>query len=498
VTAEPRDPSTGPPVREPAHGEYARAVRRRSIDARVAGWTAAVVLLTSLLVQPGDLAWSDGMSMYQVARSLVEDGDVAIELGVVWEGADGRYYSPFGIGLSLVAAPAFAVVRLVRAVGPVPEFAAQGLVSLLAPVILAGLAAAVFALGRRLGAAVRTAAVVGVGSALGTFVALYGKAFSSEPLAALLTTVAIERILAGSAVLAGTAAAGAALTRPQLFLFAPVVLWALWRRGGTSAALRGSLPIAVAGAVQLAYNVVRWGDLANFGYSDTPVPQGFTTPILEGLGGLLFHPEKSILLFAPVVVLVPFGLLHLWRRGERVAVWSILGAVVIAFALSATWWDWDGGFTWGPRLLIPGVVPAIAVVAPWADRTRSRRVLVVAAFAAGAIVTFPSLFVGGGAQLEDRPPPEHGPRILRQYELLPGTIAYTFDHLYEAPEGRDAARTLDLWQTGLAWRTGRLGLAAAIAASTALAVGAVLATRRLIRAASGDGAGAHASVAGTG
>ena len=68
-------------------------------------WIAAFVVLVLLVFQGGDLAWSDGISMYHVARSIVEDGDVVIVQGVVWQGADGRYYSPFGIGLSLLAVP---------------------------------------------------------------------------------------------------------------------------------------------------------------------------------------------------------------------------------------------------------------------------------------------------------------------------------------------------------------------------------------------------------
>jgi hypothetical protein len=201
-------------------------------EQRVWLWLAVLVLCVSMLFHGGDIGWSDGMSMYQVARSIVEDGDVAIELGVVWEGADGRYYSPFGIGLSLVALPVYAFVRLLRVAMPVPEQFAQGLVSFLSTLILALLAAAVYRLARRLGSSNGLAAGVGLGAALGTFAIVYGKAFWSEPLAALLITVAIERALARAPLAAGLASAAAALTRPQLFLFAPIVLWALWRQGG--------------------------------------------------------------------------------------------------------------------------------------------------------------------------------------------------------------------------------------------------------------------------
>lgn len=450
-------------------------------ERRVWFWIGAVVLCLSVLFHGGDIGWSDGMSMYQVTRSIVEDGDVAIELGVVWEGADGGYYSPFGIGLSVVALPVYAVVRILRVVWPVPEQFSQAFVALLSPVFLALMAVAVYRLARRLRAGVSISLVVGLGAVVGTFVLIYGKAFWSEPLAALLVTVAIERTLSRAPVAAGAAAAGAALTRPQLFLFAPLLLWGLWRQGGVRDAVQALVPLGVATVIQVWYNVVRWDDPLNFGYSGTEVPQGFTTPIVDGLGGLLFHPQKSLLLFAPIVLLVPFGLVQLWRSGARIAFWIIVGNLVIALALSATWWDWGGGFTWGPRLLIPGVIPAVSALAPWADRSSGRRRAVVLLFALGALVSAPSLAVGGGAQLADQPRPREGPSIVRQYELVPPTIAYTSHHLYEEPGGRDPSRTLDLWQFALTWRLGPVGLVASLLVSCLIVMAGVLAILRLRR-----------------
>ena len=65
---------------------------------------------------------SSGIDMYEVARSVVEDRDVRVVHGVVWEGSDGRYW-PFGIGLSLLAVPLYRGSRLVRRVVSVPPFA---------------------------------------------------------------------------------------------------------------------------------------------------------------------------------------------------------------------------------------------------------------------------------------------------------------------------------------------------------------------------------------
>lgn len=442
-------------------------------------WIAAFVVLVLLVFQGGDLAWSDGISMYHVARSVVEDGDVAIVQGVVWQGADGRYYSPFGIGLSLLAVPVYAAIWACRRVVPVPSFVAQGLVSLLAPLLLGLLSAATYALARRLGGRPRSSTIAAIGLAGGTFLLVYGKTFSSEPLAALLVTVAIERVLARSPTWAGAAVGGAALARPQSFLFAPFVLWGLWRRGGRDSVLRGAWPILIALAVQVAYNVARFGDAANFGYSGTEVPQGFTTPFLEGLRGLLFHPEKSVLLFAPIVLLAPPAVVRLFRV-DRLAGTLITSQLVITTVLAATWWDWGGGFTWGPRLLIPAIPPLVAAVVPWADERAHRGRAVAWLFVVGFLVSAPSLVVGGGAQLTEEPPPEEGPRILAQYRLVPDAVAYTIDHLYEDEDGREPTRVLYLWQAGMAYRAGPRGLIASLGVTLVLLVAAVVARRRLL------------------
>ena len=238
---------------------------------------------------------------------------------------------------------------LVRRVVSVPPFVAQGIVSLLSPLVLALVSVTTFALARRLGGHVRTSVLAALGVAGGTFLLVYGKTFSSEPLAALLVTLAIERVLAGSPAMAGAALGGAALARPQTFLFAPFLLWGLWRQGVVGRSYAGVHRSS--SRARFRWPTTSRGSAMSrtLGYSGTEVPQGFTTPILTGLGGLFLHPEKSVLLFAPIVLLGLPALARLFRT-DRTAAMLITAHVGITLALAATWWDWGGGFTWGPRL----------------------------------------------------------------------------------------------------------------------------------------------------
>lgn len=436
-----------------------------------------LIFALTLLVNGGAIYSSDGISTYEVAKSVVEDGDVSITHGVVWQGRDGRYYSPFGIGQSLMALPVYFLIRPISELTSEPERVAQAGVAALMPLIAALISVAIYRLARRLGGSQQSSAVVAVGAVAGTFLIPYSKDFLSEPLTTLFVVLAVERALAGRPIASGAAAAAALVTRPQFLAFAPLLLWRTQRDGGWPAFFSAIVPLSLGLFIDLGYNVLRFGSLTNFGYSDPRLKQGFTTPFYEGAAGLLFHPQKSILLFAPIVVVLAPALRRLWAT-QRSGFWLLTGNLAITFTLSATWWDWGGGWLWGPRLLIPGVIPALASIASWADagRARARRTAVLLLFAFGALVSVPALLAPVGALLAQPNPPERGPSVIGAYELLPDAVDFTAHHLYER-EVRDASLYLPLWQVALARRTGPAGGLLALGVSFLLVLGSIFAAR---------------------
>jgi hypothetical protein len=454
-------------------------LRERPSERRVMLLLALVVLCVGLTIQTGRIASSDGTSMYEVARSIVDKGEVAIERGVVWQGRDGRYYSPFGIGLSLLALVPYGGIALLRHVHPVPDVAAEAAVAALMPLIVALLAAATYELARLLGASIRTGLLVALGTVGGTLILVYSKDFFTEPVVALFLVVSVALALVGRPAGSSAALAAAAITRPQFLLLAPVWLWRIQRDAGWSAVYRSVPPFAAAVVVDVVYNVIRFGDPLNFGYSTPELRQGFTTPILQGAAGLLFDPQKSVLLFAPVTLLVPFGIVRL-RRAAPTAFWLLGANLVVTFVLSATWWAWGGGWVWGPRLLIPAVIPAAASVGAWADSRRWRVVALTGLIAFGVLVNVPGAIVSVGAQLSDDPAPSEGPQVVRQYELMPQAVAYTAEHLYDRTAA-DGGRYLSFWQVLAAREWDRPGFAGAMLATAALLGAAALLARLLAR-----------------
>ena len=252
--------------------------------------------------------------------------------------------------------------------------------------ITAALVAAIYLLARRMGARVVPALIVAVGAVVGTLMLPYSKEFFAEPLATLLIVVGIERMLARRAATAGLAIGAAILTRPQTFVFAPVLVLVAWHQQGRSGLVRAVAGLAPGLVLTFAYNILRFEGPFVFGYQDS----GFTTAFVDGASGFFFEPTKSVFVFAPIVVLLPFALRRLWREDRRAFVF-IGGNLPITFVMIATWFAWHGGWSWGPRLLLPGVIPAVAAIGPWLSNA-TRRVQ-PDALRVGFLVSFPALIV---------------------------------------------------------------------------------------------------------
>jgi hypothetical protein len=427
-------------------------------DRGVAVRLGGAVALFLILVGQAQVTILDGSSMLAVTQSIVHHASLSVppQLGVA--GHDGvTYYSKYGLLLPLLSiVPVLLAQPLGAIAGRVDLIEAAGAATLM-PLAAGALASALYLLGRRLGAPRAAAALVAAGTVLGTYLLPYGRDFFTEPLVALGLVVMVERALAGRELQAGAALAFAVLARPQSAAFAPLLFGFLLLRGGGLAAIARTLPpLAIAAIVTVAYNVYRFHDALQFGYRP-PVDPGFTTPLLEGARGLLLSPEKSVVLFAPAIVLVPLALVALWRR-QRALVALLLALFAATFVLAATWWSWQGGWSWGPRLLVPGVAVVLAALGPWIGTSRSRLRLAAALFALGFALSFSAVLAPAGAQLLGRAPGTDGPQLMRQYRVLPQLTRRSIDASGDASaRDGDYRRYLGLWQANLVRQVGASG-----------------------------------------
>lgn len=415
----------------------------------------ALVLFTFTMA--GRIVSGDGEAMFQTTLSLVRRGALAIEARPeTATGRDGRAYSKYGLGQSVVQAPFVAAGLAYGSALANPtqgERAARFLVGLANGVVTAAMVLVLWVIARDAGAGRGASTLIAVLGATTTLLAPYARADFAEPtqtLALLIATGASLRACRATAfsnekedpwthqrvrwaAVAGIAVAVAFLTKAASLILAPAVLLpvglATWRAfwgphvpdplsdlhenrpvGGSSVpptahtfpfsggmtrgagraisgilpmAVAVGLPVAMAGALQATLNWYRFGNPFEFGYGDEP-STGFVTPILDGVGYLLFASGKGLAWFAPPAMVGLAGIAWLAQRRPLVAA-TAFSAFTLELLYYARWWAWHGDWSWGPRylyvtvpfLMLGWLAPALA----WPQLGTMKRALVVAAAA---------------------------------------------------------------------------------------------------------------------
>jgi hypothetical protein len=107
--------------------------------------------------------------------------------------------------------------------------------------------------------------------------------------------------------------------------------------------------------------------LVDSGYP-TAVVQ-FTTPPAEGVFGLFLSPGKGLLWYAPICIVVLFGLRLSFIAQRRYAI-TVALILVAHLAIYSRFSVWSGEAAFGPRYLIPLLPMLIALLAPVIDQGR--------------------------------------------------------------------------------------------------------------------------------
>lgn len=135
-------------------------------------------------------------------------------------------------------------------------------------------------------------------------------------------------------------------------------------------------------------NAARFSSPFEFGYGAEQAQ--FTTPILSGLFGLIFSRAKSLFLYSPLILCACAAWPALFRRHRPAALLTALW-LIIAILLHAQWHSWYGGWSWGPRLIVPALLVFHVGVAEFISRLKGRT------FPAALFIVL--LLVASGVQL---------------------------------------------------------------------------------------------------
>jgi hypothetical protein len=343
----------------PSEPDGAMTVTRstRWLAVTVACCTLASALAAGLIFVRSSPDSPDAGVTISVAKSIVERGEFVPATD--WRDRPMREQK-YGLGMSLLFAGPYAVARIL---GADPIRAAMATNAL----VFAFIAVALLTLARLLdvawGRALLTTFLIAAGTPLLPYVAT---GFTELAVAATVTLGLVAVAAAGkrrpwAPLLAGAAAGAATLLRvDSLVLVLPVLAvgvvlaspsdWrSLWGFGLAAA------PFLLAAGW---YNHLRYGAPWRLGYYED---EGFIYPFARGLYGLIFSPGRGVVWYAPLVLLAVVGFRAAWRRNWVLA--AVAAAIFLIRPLFYASWAWDGGWTWGPRFLVPAMPVLLVGVA---------------------------------------------------------------------------------------------------------------------------------------
>ena len=398
-------------VPAPAMTERTAAKTRNPLRARGVGPGSVVlaVFLAAAYFVPRGPTWNADTRIFLTA-SIVDRNSLNIDPFATYTGDlaeyNGHYYADKAPGLSLLAVPVYAIVKYTVLGGKpysdlftVPQaarmdFLPRYVLALVFAALPTGiLAALLFAMLARLGVPNGWRSLIALTYGLGTFAFPFATELFGHQLAALFVFAAffvLYRVRHGEISAVATLGAGALaglaiLTEyPTALLVAALALYALARHDGRGRQLlwlaSGMAPFLAIGAV---YNTLCFGGPLSQGYAHLAGSQSFrlgqaqgfmgvTYPHLDALLQTTFGPFRGAFLLSPALLLALPGFVYLWRRKDWRAEWMVwLGSVAVYFLFTASYFEWDGGFSFGPRQFLPALPFLMLPIGELARRERA-------------------------------------------------------------------------------------------------------------------------------
>jgi hypothetical protein len=337
------------------------------LGAQASAWVALFLLAVYLLITGGETFISDGELMLLTAVRLADEQtltlpETAAAFPQTVRGQGGFLFSRYGVGQPMAAGVLYLVGTYGVGMGLLPGSAAYQVgrfMALLLPALATALTGGLLCgWAAQLYRSLRLGVLIALLYGLGTLALPYSRFFFSEPLFTCCLLLAAFALYQRWPLLAGLALGYALATRLSGVFVLPAFVAYAWLCGYR---LRGLL-WAGAGVVPgllliMLNNWVRFRSLYEYGYGN----EGFTGNLLEGLAGLLLSPGKSLFLYVPLLLVLPFAVLPFARRWPAEAV-LVAGLTLLTLLHSGLWWIWWGGWGWGPRFLVP-LMPFLVLVA---------------------------------------------------------------------------------------------------------------------------------------
>ena len=361
-----------------------------SRDSKIALLIFLLLFSYYLLIMSGEQYSSPGFRSFQTARMLVGHGTVFFDPPLRW-GADRWNTSITGIGQALVYVPALVPLRFLRPelfakdfFDPNLEYNMKYLVNDLylyaaswtMPLLSALACVFLYLIARRRDMSVRYSVFATLICGVASPFTPQTKWDMSQPtmtfclLGALWFVMrGLERKGYGNWIGAGLLLAFGILNRLEMTLLLPFFVLLIimpdiitfrpeWRKRLVPTFLfLGAASLGLVG--YMFTNWIRFGSPLNSGYASS----FFDGPtFLEGMSGFVYSPGEGMLWYFPLFIPALIGL---WGMLRKKLTWAFaVGGMIFFFWFfyGGIFDDWGGGWSWGPRYLVP-FVPLLSYLA---------------------------------------------------------------------------------------------------------------------------------------
>ena len=356
------------------------------------------------LTGQGSIQSADGKIMFLLTQAMVENHSVSFSEMVTLSDTAGPQYSKYGLGMSVLAIPFYLFGKLLSfLLGIEASLATQFTVSMINAMLTALSCLMVFRIAtERFEFTLRIGLFLALGFGLSTIAWYYSEDFMSEPATTFFLLSAVYWVTGKDRATrdllwAGTFLALAVSCRLAALVVIPGFIFYQWMVWAESAEkdikqlvmdlLRPAIPVVAVLMLIMIYNYLRFGGPLETGY------EKISGRFLLGFFGILFSPGKSLFLFNPLTLFGCLAFMFFLREQRKTAL--LFGWLVVShLVLFSFWHSWQGGMSWGPRLMLV-VLPYLILPIGFLLREHKQavKIPVLLALVVGILIQLPSVTV---------------------------------------------------------------------------------------------------------
>ncbi len=364
-----------------------------------------VLLIIYIITAKGYLEVSDTFYSVKTAESIIDRGKLNLNVPsskmYTINGVNGEVYSKYGIGLAFYYIPFVYAAEVVSKFTGFSEVALVGFLISFANLpfififlILFERLLLHFKVHRKYANIIILG--LGIGSVFWRY-ALYD--FSEIQQSALLLSVIYGLIINSkkALVLSGTSFALLIMLKLFSIIYLPCIFiyfsLNFIKDRDFKKCLCFAIPIITGILILLYLNFIRFGNAFESGYGSETNDFIFTQ-LPRTVPALLFSIDKGIIFYCPIVILAFAGWRNFFKLHFNLAL-MILLIISVNLVTTAAWWSWYGGWSWGPRLLIPVMALWCVPIAFWLNGklTNIKKHVLIVVTILGFVFQIPGILV---------------------------------------------------------------------------------------------------------